>query len=107
MVYNQTMIFPRFSFSLLSCCLAAVLLFSLWVSGAQDLWTQDVLENGDIVLTLDANVHADDSFEQLALVSRTHPAISVSQNASYPQQLTRLVLPGCFPPPDRPPAESV
>ncbi|MDO8347130.1 MAG: hypothetical protein Q7S85_04460 [Rugosibacter sp.] len=92
---------------LLSCCLAAVLLLSVWVSGAQDLWTQDVLENGDIVLTLDADAHADDSFEQLALVSDAPSAIFVPLNASYPQQLARAVLSDSFPPPDRPPAESV
>lgn len=99
------MISPRSM--LLSCCLAAVLLFSLWVSGAQDLWTQDVLENGDIVLTLDADVHADDSFEQIALIPGIPPVIFVSHHASYPQQLARVVLSDSFPPPDRPPAESV
>lgn len=105
MRYNAAMIFTRSV--LISRCLAAVLLFSLWVSCAQDLWTQDVLENGDIVLTLDADAHADDSFEQLALVSDAPSAIFVSLNASYPQQLSRADLSDSFPPPDRPPAESV
>ncbi len=99
------MIFSRSM--LLSCCLATVLLFSLWVNGAQELWTHDVLENTDIELTLDADAHADDSFEQIALIVRIPPAIFVSHHASYPQQPARVVLSDSFPPPDRPPAESV
>lgn len=105
MRYNAAMIFPRSV--LLSCCLAAVLLFSLWVSGAQHFWTQDVLESADIELTLDADAHADDSFEQLALICRIPTAIFGSHHASYPQQAAHAVLSDSFPPPDRPPAESV
>lgn len=84
-----------------------MLLLSLWVSGAQELLTQNVLENGDIVLTLDADSHADDSSEQIALISPTPSALYVSHNAGYPQALAQPVLPNCFPPPDRPPAEFV
>lgn len=99
--------FMKSSSSLLSCCLAALLLFSLWVSGAQDLWVQDVQENGDIVLTLDADSHANDSFEQVALISRASLAVFVPHHVNYPQELAQVVVPNCFPPPDRPPAEPV
>lgn len=99
------MIFPRSV--LISCCLAAVLLFSLWASSAQNFWTQDVLENAEIVLTLDAGAHTDDSFEQIALIPGIPPAIFVPHHASYPQQPAASILSDCFPPPDRPPAKSV
>lgn len=84
-----------------------MLFLSLWVNGAQDFLAQDVLETSDIVLTLDADTHADDAFEQLALISRAPAAIFFSLHAHYPQQLAQAVLPNCFPPPDRPPAQSV
>ena len=99
--------FPTYSSSLLKCCIAAVLFLSLWVSGAQDLCAQGVLENGKIVLTLDADTHADDAFEQVALISFAPTAIFASLHVRYPQQLAQTVLPNCFPPPDRPPAQSV
>jgi hypothetical protein len=92
---------------LFRCCLAALLLFSMWLSGAQDLWVQDVQENGDIVLTLDADSHANDSFEQAALISRVSLAVFVFHPAHYPQEMAQAVAPNCFPPPDRPPAEPV
>lgn len=97
--------FQKFSSSLLNCFIAAMLLLSLWVSGAQDLWTQDALGNSDMVLTLDADAHADDSFEQVALISGALPAISILHNPGYPQRRSQPVLPNCFQPPDRPPAE--
>lgn len=104
-LYNQTMKFC--SSFLFRCCLAAVLLFSLSASGAQDLWVQDVQENGDIVLTLDADSHANDSFEQVALISSASLTVFASRHVNYPQELAQAVAPNCFPPPDRPPAESV
>jgi len=84
-----------------------MLLLSLWVSGVQDLWAQDALENCDIVLTLDADSHADDSLEQDALLSLVLLTPSVLPDASYPHEMARAALPNCFPPPDRPPAVSV
>lgn len=99
--------FPSFSSSLLRYCLATVLLLTLLVSGVQDLWAQDALENCDIVLTLDADTHSDDSPERDALLSRTPLSLSVSLDVSYPPELALAALPNCFPPPDRPPAISV
>lgn len=105
MLYNFAMNFPKPSSLLLNFCIAAMLLLSLWVSGAQDLWAQDVLENGETVLTLEADSHSNDSLEQVALISHTPPAIFVFHHSSYPQELAYTVLPNCFPPPERPPFE--
>lgn len=98
---------PTYSSLLLKCCIAAVLFLSLWLSSAQDFLAQDVLETSDIVLTLDADAHADDAFEQFAMISHVPTAIFVSLHSRYPQQLSQTVLSNCFPPPDRPPAQSV
>jgi cell division protein FtsX len=107
MMYNPAMNLMKLSSVLLSFFIAAVLLLSMWVAGAQDLYAQDVLENGEIVLTLDADSPSNDSLEQVALISRISYARFISHNDSYPQMLVRVVVPNCFPPPDRPPAEFV
>jgi hypothetical protein len=92
---------------LLNCCIAIMLLLSLWMSGAQDLLAHNALDNGDIALTLDADSHGNDSFEQTALISSTPSVLYVSHNTDYPQLLARPVPPNCFPPHDRPPAQFV
>lgn len=107
MLYNAPMNFSVRPSALFRFCMALILLFSLWASAAQDMLTHNVLENGDIVLSLDADSHADDSFEQAALISHVLPAIFISHNPGYSQQRPQPVLPNCFPPPDRPPAEFV
>jgi hypothetical protein len=84
-----------------------MLLLSLWMSGVQDLLVHNVLDNGDVELTLDADFHSNDSFEQAALISSTPSVLFVSHNANYPQLLARSVPPSCFPPHDRPPAKFV
>ncbi|MFA6972183.1 MAG: hypothetical protein WC208_12375 [Gallionella sp.] len=89
-----------------------MLLLSLWVSGAQNLVTHDLLDNGDIELTLDkltpdADSYDNDSFEQAALISDTGFVLYVSDNADYPRPLERSVPPNCFLPPDRPPTQFV
>lgn len=84
-----------------------MLLLSLWMSGAQDLLAHNVLDNGNIELTLDADSHSNDSFEQTALISPAPPVLYVSRNAVYPQLPARPVPPNCFAPPDRPPAKLV
>lgn len=106
MGYNQPVNFHTFS-SPLRYCLAAMLLLSLWVSGAQDLWIQDVLENGEIELTLDADTHANDSQEQVALISVPLLAVYIAHHANAPLQPVRIVLSDLLSPPDRPPARFV
>jgi hypothetical protein len=91
---------------LISCCIAFVLLLSLWGSFGQHLYAQQQLDNGEIVLNFDEDSHANDSFEQIGLISRTLSAIFVAHDSSYPSELVLHVLPGCYLPPDRPP-ESV
>jgi hypothetical protein len=106
-MYNARMNFLKSTSLLLNCCIAIMLLLSLWMSGAQDLLTHNVLDNGDIELTLDADSHGNDSFEQTALISPTPSVLYVSNDADYPQLLARPVPPNCFTPPDRPPAKFV
>jgi hypothetical protein len=105
--YNPRMNFLKSPSLLLNCCIAIMLLLSLWMSGVQDLLAHNVLDNGDIELTLDADSHSNDSFEQTALISPTPSVLYVAHNADYPQLLARSVPSNCFTPPDRPPAQFV
>jgi hypothetical protein len=93
----------RISSSIISCCITAVILLSLWVNAAQGLCVQHVQDNGDIVLDLDADSHANDSLEQVALITRTLGATFVSHNAFYQLDLAPTVPPSYFRPLDRPP----
>jgi len=106
MVYNQQVNFPA-SFPLLRCCIAAMLLLSLWMSGAQDFWVQDALETGDIVLSLDADSNSDDPQRQDILFSHAQLVLSVPLDTSYPQELAQSVRHSYFSPPYRPPSASV
>ncbi len=82
-----------------------MLLFSLWANVTQNFWMQDA--QGNSVLTQDEEPHADDSFEQPALISHALPAMGLLHQSVYLQQRPQPVLATCFPPPDRPPAEPV
>ena len=99
--------FPVLPSALLRFCIVITLLCSLWVSGAQDLLTQDVLSNGDIELVLDTDSQANDSFEQAALISHPPTVSDESCLAVYTPLWTQPVVANCFPPPDRPPAVAV
>ena len=87
-------------------CIISVLLLSLWTSGMQDLCVQHVLDNGDIVLELDTDSHANDSLEQTALIYRTPASIFVTHEAKYPAEFSPHLVSMGISPPDRPP-ESV
>lgn len=99
--------FLKYSSALFRCCLALTLLFSLWATGAQDIFVQDMPDQGGIVLNLDADSSADDAFEQLALVSGKIPDISMLQDCGYPRQVSHPLSTNCYSPPDRPPAQFV
>lgn len=107
MMYNAPMNFLKYSSFLLRCCLAVTLVFSLWTAGAQDFFAQDMLDKGGIMLNIDADSPADDSFEQAALIFRTPAMLFVANPSGYPGQSAQPVLPACFSPPDRPPAHFV
>lgn len=96
---------PWFSSSLLSCCLAVVLLFSLWLGGTQDLAQHDV--HGDIAAMFDVDTHGDDPVEQFGILTRHALAVFVPSTRNYRSVSAQLVLSNSAPPPDRPPIESV
>ncbi len=91
---------------MLRFCLAAALLLSLWMSGAQDFWSHDVLESADIVLTLDAD-SLDDARELIALLPHLLPSLSALPVPVFSETGFLLAVTGCFTPPDRPPAKFV
>lgn len=105
--YNPRMNFLKSTSLRLNCCIAIMLLLSLWMSGVQDLLAHNVLDNGDIELTLDADSHGNDSVEQTALISPALSVLHVPHNADYSPLLARAIPPNCFTPPDRPPAQFV
>jgi hypothetical protein len=92
---------------LLNCCIVVMLLLSISMSGAQNLLTHDELDNSVIALTVDADSNDNDAFEQPALLPRTPSVLYVADNANFAMQPAKPVLPNCFPPHDRPPAENI
>lgn len=102
-LYNQTMNLSG-SF-LFRCCLAAVLLLSLWVGGVQNFCVDQAVDASDIVLSVDGDSVADDAFDQLALFAGVSLPAIVFDVARYQQTQIRSIIPGYFTPPDRPPAE--
>lgn len=97
--------YPKSSSLLLSCCIAVVLLFSLWTVGAQDLAQHDV--HSEIAVAFDMDTHADDPVEQPGVLSRHMLSVFASAIFSYHKMLAQPVLSNSAPPPDRPPIESV
>ncbi|MDD4928020.1 MAG: hypothetical protein PHP85_01935 [Gallionella sp.] len=82
-----------------------MLLLSLWVSGAQDFFTQDLPDR--IVLSQDLDGHPDEFPESDFIVSSIELVRPVLAAFHYPQPLTRVLVTHFSHPPDRPPSVAI